>query len=134
MDALYHGENWTPRPSFVVDCLTLLSTDGAWVTDSFGYPAVRDEVWARADILVWLDFPRRVIMPRIVWRTVSRWLLRRELWNGNRERARDWLQPEHPMRWSWDYWKDRRPRSAGTIPAGWRSECGCAIRERRRSG
>lgn len=35
---------------------------------------------------VWLDYPRRVVVPRILRRTFGRVLLRRELWNGNRER------------------------------------------------
>jgi hypothetical protein len=25
---------------------------------------------------------------------------RRELWNGNRETFRDWLDPDHPIRWA----------------------------------
>jgi hypothetical protein len=38
---------------------------------------------------------------RTVRRTAGRLLLRRELWNGNRERWRNLLDPGHPIRWSW---------------------------------
>ncbi len=32
---------------------------------------------------------------------MARALTRRELWNGNRESFRNWLDPEHPIRWAW---------------------------------
>ena len=40
---------------------------------------------------MWLDLPRRVWLPRLVRRTVSRIVRREELWNGNRETLRNVL-------------------------------------------
>ena len=37
-------------------------------------------------MLVWLDYPIRVVMWRLFWRTMRRGVLRQELWHGNRER------------------------------------------------
>jgi hypothetical protein len=54
------------------------------VVDGNDY-ATRDLVWGAAETLVWLDFPRHVVLPRLVRRTVWRVLRRTELWNGNRE-------------------------------------------------
>jgi hypothetical protein len=40
-------------------------------------------------------------MQQVIRRSVSRTVTRRELWNGNREDARTWLEPDHPIRWAW---------------------------------
>jgi hypothetical protein len=42
-------------------------------------------LWPQADVVVWLDLPLRVLLPRIVRRTVVRIARRTELWHGNRE-------------------------------------------------
>jgi adenylate kinase family enzyme len=65
---------------------------------------VLDLVWERADTVVWIDPPRLVTMAQITWRSVSRALTRRELWNGNRESFRELVRvdPERSMiRWAW---------------------------------
>ncbi len=81
----------------------------AWVVDG-NYGGVRDVVWDRATDIVWLDYSRQVIMPRVILRSVHRAIDRRELWPGteNRESWRRWLDPEHPIRWAWDTWARRR--------------------------
>jgi hypothetical protein len=38
---------------------------------------VQDLVWARADTVVWLDLPRRVVVTRVARRTVGRVILRK---------------------------------------------------------
>lgn len=56
------------------------------------------------DTYVWLDYPRRVVFPRVVRRTLGRVLLRRELWNGNRESWTSLLRPDRRQNillWSW---------------------------------
>jgi adenylate kinase family enzyme len=75
----------------------------AWVCDG-NYGTVRPLVWARATHLVWLDYSRAVVMRRVVWRSFIRIIDRTELWpgTGNRERLRDWIKTDHPIRWAWD--------------------------------
>lgn len=99
LDELHHGPGWVPRPTFVAD-VDAATAAPAWVVDG-NYSAVRDLVWARADTVVWLDLPRWLIEWQLVRRTAERLLLRRELWNGNRERWRDLPRADHPIRWSW---------------------------------
>jgi adenylate kinase family enzyme len=82
----------------------------AWVVDG-NYAPVRDAVWRRATHLVWLDYERRVIMARVIRRTLLRAALRTELWNGNRERLQ-LLRPSHPIRWAWNTWERRRRETA----------------------
>ncbi|MDP9183161.1 MAG: hypothetical protein M3P04_10355 [Actinomycetota bacterium] len=76
--------------------------------DSDGYAAVRDTLWARAELLVWLDLPRWQVMLRVVRRSLWRGLQRAELWNGNRESLSAWADPEHPVRWAWSQHGARR--------------------------
>jgi hypothetical protein len=79
-----------------------------------GYSSVRDALFRRATHLVWLDYERRVIMVRVIRRSLLRVVLRTELWagTGNRERWRHLLQPSHPIRWAWSTWDRRRRETA----------------------
>ena len=88
----------------------------AWVSDG-NYGKVRDIVWSRASHLVWLDYERTVIMPRVIRRSVLRAVDRTELWpgTGNREDWRMWLSKEHPIRWAWDTWARRRAEYGARI-------------------
>lgn len=64
----------------------------------------------RATHLIWLDYPRPVVMRRVIWRSFARAVSRQELWpgTGNRESFRRWLDKEHPIRWAWDTFDRRR--------------------------
>ncbi|HTW11777.1 MAG TPA: hypothetical protein VME01_03460 [Solirubrobacteraceae bacterium] len=101
IDALYHGPQWIPNPRFVdhVDRRTL---GAGWVTE-WQYHTVRDLLADRADLLVWLDLPRHVVMRSVTARTVRRSLLGVELWNGNREPRLQTIlhDPDHIIRWAW---------------------------------
>jgi len=72
----------------------------AWVIDG-GYSAVRDLIWPRADTVVWLDYPLRVILPRLVRRIVARVQDKAELWpgTGNRETVRNAIFNRDPLVW-----------------------------------
>jgi adenylate kinase family enzyme len=84
-----------------------------WVLDG-GYSSVRDTLFRRATHLVWLDYKRRVIMVRVIRRSLLRAILRTELWpgTGNREQWRHLLRPSHPIRWAWSTWSRRRQETA----------------------
>ena len=104
LDAMFHLRGWTelPEADFRAQVALVTSGDG-WVVDG-NYAAVRDIVWDAADTVVWLAFPRRLVMARVIRRTAWRALLRRQLWNGNRERLRNLLSinPEQSViAWSW---------------------------------
>lgn len=83
----------------------------AWVSDG-NYSGVQDLVLARATHLVWLDYSRWVVMGRVLRRSLVRAMTGRELWTGtgNREEFGRWLSKEHPIRWAWDTYDDRRRR------------------------
>jgi adenylate kinase family enzyme len=83
IDALYHGPNWTRRDEFYADVDDMIAAP-AWVTE-WQYRSVRPRLAARADTLIWLDYPARVWLYRLVRRTVQRRRTREELWAGNTE-------------------------------------------------
>jgi len=62
-----------------------LVAEEAWVIDGSYRGKLGDLVLAEADTIVWLDLPRSVWLPRLIFRTLRRIALRETLWNGNRE-------------------------------------------------
>ncbi|MBV9823597.1 MAG: adenylate kinase [Actinobacteria bacterium] len=99
LDALYHGPGWVPRAQFLDDVRTLVAGE-RWVTE-WQYAEARPLLLARADTLIWLDLPRRTVMHRVLRRSLLRATGRAPIFNGNTEGFRDWLDPEHPIRWAW---------------------------------
>jgi adenylate kinase family enzyme len=104
LDSIFHQPRWTELPSdeFRKRVGEALTADG-WVVDG-NYSDVRDLVWQRAETVVWLDLPRRLVMRRIIQRTVRRAITREVLWNGNREPFSNFfrLDPDkNIIRWAW---------------------------------
>ncbi len=104
LDGLFHQVGWTQ-----LDLLEFRTRVGAfvsgaeWVVDG-NYARTRDLVMSRADMVVWLRVGRGLVMRQVVRRTCARVLLRRELWNGNRESFRNVLSldPERSIvAWAW---------------------------------
>lgn len=116
LDALHHGAGWVKRAEFEED-VARFAGEERWVTEEQYYGPLGDLLWRRADTLVWLDLPRSVVMRQVVRRSVVRVVTRRELWNGNRESVRGWLDPGHPMRWAWSQHARKRFVTAERIAA-----------------
>ena len=89
LDALHFAKNWVEVPDEVFIERTAAATEGdAWVLDGNYSAVVRDRAWARAQTVVWLDYPFLVSGWRLLRRTVLRAARRQELWQGNRETFR----------------------------------------------
>jgi len=101
IDALYHGPDWTPRDSFMSD-VAAFAAQPTWVTE-WQYGKARPLLLMRADLLVWLDLPRAVVMRQVLRRTVQRRLRRTPLWNGNIEPSLStfFTDRDHIVRWAW---------------------------------
>ncbi len=85
LDALFWGPNWTlvPTAEFLARVERELSSD-RWIVDG-QFTASVDAFAHRADCVVWTDPPLRVTWPRLLRRTLRRWIRREELWGGVRE-------------------------------------------------
>lgn len=108
LDSLNHLPGWTeaPVPDFRAALSDALADSerrlGGWVVDGNYRSRVADLL--TPEVYVWLDYPRLLVLRRVVRRTLGRVLLRRELWNGNRERWANLfrLDPQQSViRWSW---------------------------------
>lgn len=89
MDALVHGPGWVEMPDDELRARLepILAGDG-WVVDNAYRRKVGTLVFDRADVVVWLDQPIRVWLPRLTRRTWRRLRGHEEIWNGNRESLR----------------------------------------------
>jgi adenylate kinase family enzyme len=101
LDALHWEPHWTEATPDVMRRRTAdaIAGDG-WVVDG-NYSVVRDLVWARAELVVWLDFPLRTVLWRFARRTRRRVRSREELWpgTGNREHYRHTLLGRDSLLW-----------------------------------
>jgi adenylate kinase family enzyme len=88
LDALHWGPNWTEVPDSLLRERVVEALCGhEWVVDG-NYSQVRDLVWPRAQMVVWLDYSLPQIWWQLLKRTLWRVAVREELWHGNRESLR----------------------------------------------
>ncbi len=85
LDALHWGPGWTPTPTDPFRARVSDALEGPYWVVAGNYGKTRDIVWARADTLVWLDYPLALTLTRLFRRTIRRIVTREELWSGNRE-------------------------------------------------
>jgi adenylate kinase family enzyme len=123
LDALHHQPGWQPlaleklRAQVDAAC----PAGGRWVADG-NYQKVADLTRDRADVIVWLDLPRPVVIRRLLRRTLRRGLLREELWNGNRESLRNLFRRDPQLNvvlWSWTHHARYREAYAAETDARW---------------
>ena len=86
IDALHHGPNWESCRPDVLRARVIAATEGDdWIADATYHGMLGELVPERADVLVWLDLPLRVVMTRLLLRTHRRNREQTVLWNGNVE-------------------------------------------------
>ncbi len=108
LDSIFHQPGWTELPDDEFRARVREAVAGdAWVVDG-NYAVVRPIVLERATAVVWLDYSRPRVMQQVIRRSVRRGATRQELWNGNREDPRTWLDAEHPIRWAWTHHARKR--------------------------
>ncbi|MBN1267405.1 MAG: AAA family ATPase [Anaerolineales bacterium] len=88
LDALFWEEDWTgvPEETFRERISSAIAAE-TWVSDG-NYSRVRDLVWARADTVVFLDYPFCRVFLQLLSRTFRRGLKKEVLWADNRETMR----------------------------------------------
>lgn len=108
LDSVQHLAGWrvAPLDQFQADVRAFVADSddrGGWVIDG-NYNDRAPELFDAADTIVWLDYPRWLVMTRVVRRSTTRLVSRRTLWNDNREslRALCSLDPERNIvLWAW---------------------------------
>lgn len=107
LDALHWGPNWTPREDFLERVSDAIAAEG-WVMDG-NYSHTRSITWARADLIIWLDYEMGVVVRRALSRTITRAWRRAPLWAGNRESFRmSFFSRESILLYVLQTWRKRR--------------------------
>ncbi|WP_413287529.1 AAA family ATPase [Bdellovibrio sp. HCB337] len=88
LDALYWEPNWTAAtPESFQNRVQAATLNKGWVVHG-NYRVVRDFLWHKADLIIWLDYPRHIILWRILKRSIYRAFTQKPMWNGNYESIR----------------------------------------------
>ncbi len=99
LDAIHWKPNWTPTPKEEFRNLAQEAiAPESWVLDG-NYSTVRDLVWARATVLIWLNYPFYVVAYRALSRTFRRVFYRQVMWSGNRETFRKSFLSKDSILW-----------------------------------
>jgi adenylate kinase family enzyme len=124
LDRLHWGPNWTPRAEFERDVAAIAARD-RWVSElQYLGSGVGMRLAERAQLLLWLDYPRRIARTRLLRRTIARSIERREVWpgTGNVEPPlwRALTDEDHLLRWearTHRKWRDAYiPRLRSELP------------------
>lgn len=83
LDAFHWKPNWqtNSKEEFRSNIERVIYND-KWVIDG-NYRSFRDVLWPRASNLIWLDYPLRIIILRLIKRSIRRIVFKETLWNGN---------------------------------------------------
>jgi adenylate kinase family enzyme len=96
LDALFWEPNWKEASLFDFwERVEKATSAEAWVVAG-NYSRVRDLIWKRAELILWLDHPIHIAFWRLLTRTIRRAITQEELWNGNRE----------PFWWHFKLWSE----------------------------
>jgi hypothetical protein len=125
-DAVFWTGDWRPTPAAEVHAWLASATAAErWVTDG-NFDGDRDLLWARAELIVWLDLPLAAVLGQALRRNLGWWLQGTRVWGGQRMTlAKAWGGARHALR---SHGLKRR-----TYPA-WLAACGArTVRLRRRA-
>ena len=112
LDALHWEPDWKEAEEAVFrQRVEMALRSEVWAVAG-NYRVVRDLIWPRAEIVIWLDYPLPILLWRLIRRTMQRNFTRELLWGTNRDKL--W---KHFKLWSdeslihWlftTYWRRKR--------------------------
>ena len=86
LDALHWESNWQAAPLELFRTRVEKATEAErWIVAG-NYHVVRDLIWPRAEVIIWLDYPLLTVLGQLARRTFRRWWTQELLWGNNRER------------------------------------------------
>jgi adenylate kinase family enzyme len=110
LDALFWKPGWVELTGDELRAVVepIVATD-AWVIDGSYQSKIGQLVLGRADVVVWLDLPMRIWLPRLVRRTARRARSGEELWEGNYDSFRNaFLSRNSPILFALRHFRARR--------------------------
>lgn len=123
LDELHHLAGWQERPlQEFRDEVAAVVAGAAWVIDGNYTSKLGSLVDDAADVVVWLDYPRWLVIERVVRRTLRRIVTREVLWNGNREPLSNLYSLDanrNIVVWSWSTFTHNRERHTAALDDRW---------------
>jgi adenylate kinase family enzyme len=110
LDALFWKENWTQSDQieFREKISNALSKNSGWVIHG-NYNKVKDLTWGNAKTIIWLDYPKSIVMWRVIKRSLLRILKNETLWAGNKESfKKTFFSKDSIILWAWQTYELRR--------------------------
>lgn len=123
LDEVFWGPGWVKKDPDVARGILREFLDGepgGWIVDG-NWNDARQGLAGDADVVVWLDYPRRVVMARVVRRTLTRSVLRRPVYHGNTESLASLVRrdpEENIVLWAWTSFAGTRERYAAEAARG----------------
>jgi adenylate kinase family enzyme len=113
VDDITWSPGWVPMPADEqIAYFDALTRTDAWVLDS-AYGHWRDLAYARADLVVALDYPRLTSLARLLRRTRARIVDGQEICNGNRESWRAVFGRDSLVTWHFTSFRRKRQEMRG---------------------
>lgn len=115
MDAIMHADGWNSATDEEFgQALREFVAQDRWVVDgNYTSHGTTEIVWPRADTFVWVDPSKRLVMSRVIRRTLKRTLTRERLWNGLTEPFSNLYKRdpyENIIVWAWTRFERVRER------------------------
>jgi adenylate kinase family enzyme len=85
LDGLHWEPNWQEAPLEVFRARVEKATQAEKWSVAGTYHVVRDLIWPKAEAVIWLDYPFRIVFWQLTRRTFKRWWTREVLWGTNVE-------------------------------------------------
>jgi hypothetical protein len=83
-DQVFWTADWRPVPHAETRAwLEAATAAPAWVTDG-NFDGDREVLWARAELIVWLDLPLAVVLAQVLRRNLGWWRSGAPVWGGQR--------------------------------------------------
>lgn len=102
LDALFWKAGWQKsEPEELRSKTYPLLSQERWIVDG-NYGQVREEIWRRADTIIWVHIPFLQNLWSVIRRTGIRVFTRQKLWAENRESLRTLFSKESIVLWVWN--------------------------------
>jgi len=112
LDDLYWRPNWQAAPEDEFRAAIDHATEPErWIITG-NYPDIRDQLWSKADTLVWLDLPFSTNMWRLGKRTLHNLFNEETICNGNQENLRNIFSGNSLIGWFLQTYPERKKEYA----------------------
>ena len=100
-DAYFWLPNWQEKDTLQFQNeIERILTEDKWVLCGAYFNRLNGAICRQADTIIWLNFPPRVFLPRLIKRAMKRIFIREKIWGTNYESFwHFWFNPKRSILW-----------------------------------